>query len=529
VLTQASSLQATCIPVPVDLSQGLVKLRAEVGKYLSLKDINLAADEAISLWRKGDDLQILVNGELQAVVEYFYNIAGEGGLAIQGGPFIQQGAAGGSDGLLWTVDGQSDLLTNGDIQTVAEDLYNIASDVGQTIQNGSCNHVVGKQASGTNGSPTSSGSEGLASSSGTSGATAGASAGVTAGATTGAVLGAGGILGAVAFTGVVYELRADEDDSDDNSYPTVYAYAGPFTSEAKVTIYGVDGSQLGTGSINPETGSVDFNVGAYRGLVIIEVVDANDDESDYTSEATGEDTDLDTNLRAMGEITSAGPILFSVTPLTELAAREANLPEDLSELSDNPLTSEQVAINEQIAALFGLEDLLGEVITVLDEDYDADDGINAAELYGDILAILSGVEENLGSLNQMIDRLLDEITITDGVASLSAAGAQLLQQGQGTYESQGSGAQLTGQTLIENMPGVANFPSVDELNEDQSLTLDIQSVSAGDEVVITLGDQSFNTTITEAMLNSDGSASIDFPAEQLSLLNDGTQTLSISV
>ncbi|MGB1090627.1 MAG: hypothetical protein ACPGYX_00785, partial [Oceanobacter sp.] len=155
-----------------------------------------------------------------------------------------------------------------------------------------------------------------------------------------------GLASALGIAGGAWLLGSSSEEKDQDAKVSVAPVAGPFNSDAVVNIYNATGSLIGNGNINSETGQVEVNLGRYRGVIVVEVVDNNGDEPDYISEATGEPTDLDTVLRAVTEVTGRGTLTLSLTPVTELAAQLAGLPDDLSELANDPLTRDDLVVND---------------------------------------------------------------------------------------------------------------------------------------------------------------------------------------
>ncbi|MGB1090626.1 MAG: cadherin domain-containing protein [Oceanobacter sp.] len=179
--------------------------------------------------------------------------------------------------------------------------------------------------------------------------------------------------------------------------------------------------------------------------------------------------------------------------------------------------------------MFELEDVFGDVITVLDEEYGTEGADVAAQFYGDILAALSGAENNYGSMGAMLEALAAEVVVTDGVATLTPAGGEILSAGLAAYQAREDSTALTGGSFIESIPTVEDLPEVVTLDTiETGLPLNLTDLSEGDQVVINLGGEEYSVTVTADMLES-GSATINFPADQVSALSNGTQTLNVSV
>ncbi|MGB1091482.1 MAG: Ig-like domain-containing protein, partial [Oceanobacter sp.] len=311
---------------------------------------------------------------------------------------------------------------------------------------------------------------------------------------------------------------------------TVTPLAGPFIAEVDVKIYDADGHLMGTGSVDESTGQVTITISnGYVGPILVVVTDINGSDADYISEATGEATSLNGSLRAMMEVTGDGDVSLSVTPLTELAVQLAGVPDTTAELASSPVTSEQVATNDSVEELLGVSDILGEATTVVDDDFNADDGLDDAETYGDMLAIFSGAEEDLGGIQASVEALAAEITITEGTAQLSAAGASILQSGWQTFES-GSNADLVEtQSLVADMPLIAESQFGMLLNEaSDGTTIKVNGVSEGDVIHTSLGSTSVDYTVTAEMLDGDV-ASVFIDTATLQAAGDGELELQVQV
>jgi len=139
-----------------------------------------------------------------------------------------------------------------------------------------------------------------------------------------------------------------------------------------------------------------------------------------------------------------------VTPLTELATRLAGVG------LTNEVRVNDVAFNDQVAKLFGLESVTAQATTVLDSTYsessaNGGDGINAAEKYGQVLAVLSGLDQTTGSIGDTLARLQDAIVIqnteTQPELILHHSAIELINQGVLVFES-GINAQRSALTTV---------------------------------------------------------------------------------
>ncbi|WP_143473853.1 Ig-like domain-containing protein [Limnohabitans sp. G3-2] len=211
--------------------------------------------------------------------------------------------------------------------------------------------------------------------------------------------------------------------------------AGPVHSGVTLYAYDTSGQLLGSTVIGADgrytiTSPVKGN---YRGTVLLKVMDSNAAGSNYLDEATAADKSLDTTLRALG-VAQEGQALFTVagldahliihiTPLTELAVRQAGVVGDVAVAATAALQA-----NSNVASAFGLGgvDLTGNVTTTNSATFDARNGLSNAEKYGIALTKLSGLDSlNAGNMATSLDMLAANLS----GSTLSTAGATLVDQG----------------------------------------------------------------------------------------------------
>jgi len=247
---------------------------------------------------------------------------------------------------------------------------------------------------------------------------------------------AGGLMAA----GAVGLIAAHHNNDNDSSYEvSVDAFAGAFTSVATVELYDEEGNLLATIEHDFSEGAVSLRVdNGYVGALLVKVIDSNGEAGDYVDETTGELVSLgDSGLRAILIADGSGDLSLSVTPLTELVVRKAGISDD------NRVSEDNVSLNELAATLFGIDDLLGSVTTILDGSYSVANGVDASERYGNVLALLSGTDNALAassgsiilSINATLDALCDEIILQDGAYTLTDAGVTLLEEGLAAFEA----------------------------------------------------------------------------------------------
>ncbi|TXT24292.1 MAG: fg-gap repeat-containing protein, partial [Gallionellaceae bacterium] len=264
------------------------------------------------------------------------------------------------------------------------------------------------------------------------GATTGAVAGTTA---AGAGAAADGIglgwlaLGGLALGGLAAAGGGGGSSALASNIVTGTVVVGPVIvgHGLKVEIYAADGTtKLGESTLDA-TGKFTVDVGAYTGIVIARLVDA-DGGDDYLDEATGVPKDLNANLMATSVVVG-GTVTLNINPLTTIAAQKAGLAADGSgSLADATAVTNA---NAAVAAAFGLADLAGtSVVATNGGSYDAADGMSAGEKYGAILAALSGADLASGGNSQaIIDQFVAALGVTGATGTLNDAGKTLLALG----------------------------------------------------------------------------------------------------
>ncbi|NRB38853.1 MAG: hypothetical protein HRU20_10355, partial [Pseudomonadales bacterium] len=227
---------------------------------------------------------------------------------------------------------------------------------------------------------------------------------------------------------------ASDDDSSSAPPPAAYTVtiapaSGPFQTVERVELYDQNGNLLVSQEHDFSTGPVVLTISnGYAGPILAKIIDSNGAEGDYLDETSNTLISLGEPLRAMALADGNSDIVISITPLTELAVREAGI-------TNNTVSIEDLASNAQVAALFGVTDILAPVITVVDSAYDSNDGLSAAEEYGNVLALLSGVDSITGSIDATLNQLQSAITEeSDGSLSINQAGDDLFASGLTAFE-----------------------------------------------------------------------------------------------
>ena len=204
---------------------------------------------------------------------------------------------------------------------------------------------------------------------------------------------------------------------------------GPVVSGNGLTVdvFQADGvTRLGTAKVAAD-GSFTVDVGSYTGVVIARVQDA-DDGADYLDESTAAGKDLNATLFSSTVVqVPNSTVVININALTTLAHHAAS-----DTAGGAPLSAEAVNnANHAIAQLFGLDALQAVPVAPTNGgSYDPADGLSQGELYGAVLAALSGADAgNGGDSQQTIDALLAGLTLTGDQATLDDAAQTLVVDG----------------------------------------------------------------------------------------------------
>ncbi|WP_062226090.1 Ig-like domain-containing protein [Aureimonas frigidaquae] len=149
----------------------------------------------------------------------------------------------------------------------------------------------------------------------------------------------------------------------------------------------------------------------------------------HTDETTGQATQLSTPLRSVFVMGTADKSVV-VSPVTELVAQKLGIAGEGLAVTADQVTS----VTAAVASALGLDASAG-AVTVLDAAYNEADGVSAAELYGQLLARLSGLDQRTGSVADTLALLASEISVSGSTGSLSGTGVALLDQGAAIFES----------------------------------------------------------------------------------------------
>ncbi|MCH1921094.1 hypothetical protein L9G15_16855, partial [Shewanella sp. A3A] len=299
---------------------------------------------------------------------------------------------------------------------------------------------------------------------------------------------------------------------------TVSAIAGEFHSVLQITIYDADGHVLVQTEHDYSQGDFVFeNDTAYSGNILVVVSDTNGDDTDYMDETQQTEVNLGGSLRAMATVAGETDVTVNVTPLTELATQ-------LADVTGNTISDTQVSVNQVIAELFNLPSITGPATSILDTDYDTSDGTDAAELYGQVLAALSGADSATGSVSATLAALLDAITIEqDGTVTMTQEGVELLEQGLTAYNESAAanGSDTVTQTHLA-LPVIINADeglSAEEVRD--GVNVEIDGLQVGDQITLHWGNQAVEYTLSESDFTPQGVASLAVPTETVEAGGDG--------
>lgn len=201
--------------------------------------------------------------------------------------------------------------------------------------------------------------------------------------------------------------------------------AGPITDALKYEIFALDGRLLASGLTDQSGRATAKVVASYAGPMTVQISDANGNLPDYLDEATAQAHPLSIVLRSIAmktvELTSV-----TVSPLSEIVARL---------VGGVGLTAVNLdMIQTAVSNAFSINPANG-ITTIFDASYHEDDGIDDAEAYGQLLAVLSGADVKTGSMAATLDAITSGLTIHDGVATFSPEVQALLKAGAAIFES----------------------------------------------------------------------------------------------
>ncbi len=196
------------------------------------------------------------------------------------------------------------------------------------------------------------------------------------------------------------------------------------------TIYDADGNILKSNIAIDADGKFSVNLGDYKGLILVKVIDTNA-AADYKDEGNnGQEVDLTTTLSSLADVSSGGAITVVITPLTTIAARVAGVGSN-GEMSEKVITIvDAKAANDKVATGFNLAgvDLSKDTPTlVIIKTANNDISYQPGDAYGQTLAAMSGVDkQNSGDVEKTIIDFTTKIIADDATLLTDLqAGAQV--------------------------------------------------------------------------------------------------------
>ena len=243
------------------------------------------------------------------------------------------------------------------------------------------------------------------------------------------ILAGAALLGAGVGT-ILAGSGGGDSSSPSPSPPSSYTISGSFMAGPVVsgdrltaTAYDASGNALGTSTVGSD-GKYHINISnGYKGNILVVVTDNNPSQPDYFDEASGEAVNLSAPLRAITSVDGATSVTGNVTPLTELVVRQLNV----SSTTVGSVESSKIStMNTAIAKLFDLGSV--DVTTLTPESVitGTGDANAAANAYGKMLALLSGVGD--GDLDSSVKFLEANTVLTNGVLTWKADSLVIVEQ-----------------------------------------------------------------------------------------------------
>ncbi|WP_139434213.1 beta strand repeat-containing protein [Aeromonas media] len=256
-------------------------------------------------------------------------------------------------------------------------------------------------------------------------------------------------------------------------------------NDLRVEVYQADGiTLLGTAQVNPD-GTFSIAVGNYLGVVIARVVN-NGPSADYLDEATQAGKDLNADLFAMEVVSEPNStVTVNLNVLSTLAYHKV---QDAT-AGGVPAASTVDSINDAVADLFGLPSLHGTtVVPTNGGSFDSNNGLSAGEIYGALLAALSGADtQNGGNSQQTIADLLAGLQVSNGKATLTESAQGIVVQG-GEYTSAQTGQNLTDAVAVvvdTYAPKFSSGATADAILENSGALQSVYTAAVSDAGIVT--------------------------------------------
>ncbi len=185
------------------------------------------------------------------------------------------------------------------------------------------------------------------------------------------------------------------------------------SNDLQVAVYAIaaDGTAtlIKTGAVDG-LGTYNINIGSYTGAVRV-VVKSMGANLDILDEATNLNTNLSKELQALG-VVSGTDTQINITPLTHLAGVK----------NTTPTVGSIVAINAAVGQAFGLVDITTtKVITISNPVFASTDDSSNGKKYGWVLAALSGMDAQAGSMDASINLLVQNLSVSTASNSPTTA------------------------------------------------------------------------------------------------------------
>jgi hypothetical protein len=280
---------------------------------------------------------------------------------------------------------------------------------------------------------------------------------------------AGFSLGAIAGLGGLAALAGKSAPSAEAAPATMIGgsfVAGPVLQGHSLTvdIYSSTGTLLQRDVPLDDTGRFSVTLEGTHSHVIA-ILRNPDAENDYRDETTGLPTNINATLMGIGAGVTEGmttTVSLNINPLTTIAARLAGIGPEGTIPAEGIAPGVIEQTTAQVAELFGLADInTVPPLTIFDEGFDDTDGdITEAEKYGQVLAMLSGLDFNNEGNTDATIRNLAEVIQQGGEAAPQAVRDQLM-QGAVAFEFNNPGETQDRADLL-NAPAlnVENAPTV---------------------------------------------------------------------
>jgi hypothetical protein len=253
-----------------------------------------------------------------------------------------------------------------------------------------------------------------------------------------------------------------------------------------VDLYDGEGNLLLSGVDLDADGNFSATVAGTYPVVMAILRDENTNP-DYLDEVRGTPTDLNTTLMALGNGQTNGlttTVQLNINPVTTIAAQLAGLtatPSGVTFPADGVTAEQAGAANTTVAQAFGLTNIQGAAPTVIfDDSFDDTDGdITDGESYGQVLAMLSGLDQ-LNNGNQGLT-----ISVMAALIGGGAPQADILEDVRNALLDGAAEYEFNNQGNTENLADLLRAPA---LGVDNTPPVDNSGASTLPQVTSLLSD-----------------------------------------